>query len=102
MRPLMKKRLVIAALAILSAVFVYMVAYFTCVSIGYEQHIGYPIVSYKVGPLSQHIAHSFFEPARLCDVHLLRPHRWEDLRSIDAPITEWKLETASTNKTSQK
>ena len=83
-----------------------MVAYFACVSIEYEQHIGYPIVSYKVGPLSQNIAHSFFEPARLCDAHLLRPKRWEDLRGIPDDITQWRLITndvvVSTNAAPQK
>ena len=35
-------------------------------------------VYYKVGPLSQDIAHSVFEPAQLLDAYYLRPKYWQD------------------------
>ena len=86
MRASKKKRLVIVALGTLAAVILYFCAYFACVTVYFR----YPMqvsgavgsaqarVYYKVGPLSQDIACSLFEPAQLLDSYYLRPKYWQD------------------------
>jgi len=80
-----KKRLIIVALGTFATCVIYMGVYFACVSIEFTYPmevgglgVGSARVYYNVGPLSQDMAHSFFEPARLCDAYYLRPKRWAD------------------------
>ena len=69
----------------LVAVSLYFGAYFVCVStyFTYPAQVGgkgmrSARAHYKVGPLMQDIAQSFFEPARLFDCYYLRQKQWED------------------------
>jgi hypothetical protein len=80
-----KKRLVIVGLGTLAAAVLYLGAYFACISIEfrYAMRVGAPSLGsarpyYKVGPISQDFAQSFFEPARLFDAYYLRPKSWAD------------------------
>ena len=85
MRASKQKRLVLVAFGTLVAVILYLGVYFACVSIYFRypmqvggKSIGHARVYYKVGPISQDFACSFFEPARLFDAYYLHPKLWED------------------------
>jgi hypothetical protein len=85
MRTARKKRLVIVALGTLAVVVLYFCAYFACLTIYFRYPMqvggmgsGQARVYYKVGPLSQDIAHSVFAPAQLLDAYYLRPKFWRD------------------------
>jgi hypothetical protein len=83
--------MVIVALGTITAVGLYFGAYFACASVYYrfamtvkEPSIESAYVHYKVGPLSQAFAQSFFEPARLFDVNYFRADIWKDRPHIEA------------------
>jgi hypothetical protein len=82
-----KKRLILVALGTMGAILIYMGIYFACVSIEFRypmqvggKGFGNAHAYYRVGPFSQGIAQSVFEPARLLDAYYLRPGHWADQR----------------------
>ena len=104
------KRFIVVGLMTLSAVMLYVVAYFCLVSIRVRDFDGHGInvstyAYYHVGPLPQAIAHTIFEPAELCDAHFLRPTRWDwEGITIEETITNWQTDSVavSTNGAPQK
>lgn len=86
-----RKRLFVVTAGTLSAVLLYLAVYFACVTVHYrhnpafkEQSMQEAYALYRLGPLSQDVAHYLFRPAQLCDALYLRPTLWQDRQQAAA------------------